>query len=120
MLHTPGHTDTDVCFQGDGVIFTGDTLLIHGSGRTDFQSGDAGQAYDSIVEKIFKLPDDTVIYPGHDYRGFTQTTVGEERRYNPRLSNTSREDYIQIMEGMDLAKPQRIDIAVPANLGCGL
>ena len=120
VLHTPGHTDTDICFLAEGQIFTGDTLLIRGSGRTDFQSGDAGLAYDSIVQKIFSLPDATVIYPGHDYQGLTQTTVGEEKRFNPRLQDTSRDEYIRIMHGMDLPKPKKIEFAVPGNMGCGL
>lgn len=121
VIHTPGHTDTDVCFLTDGVIFTGDTLLVHGSGRTDFQSGNAGQAYDSIVQKIFTLPQDTVIFPGHDYAGFTRSTVGEEQRFNPRLGNNrSREEYIRIMTEMRLPKPEKIDTAVPGNQGCGL
>ena len=121
VIHTPGHTDTDVCYLTDGMIFTGDTLLIHGSGRTDFQSGNAGLAYDSIVQRIFTLPQDTVIFPGHDYAGFTRSTVGEEQRFNPRLGNNrSREEYIRIMTEMSLPKPERIDIAVPGIQGCGL
>lgn len=119
VLHTPGHTNTDICFLTEGKIFTGDTLLIRGSGRTDFQSGDAGKAYDSIMQKIFSLPDETVIYPGHDYRGLTQTTVGEEKCFNPRLKHNSRDEYIRIMQEMDLPKPKKIDFAVPGNMRCG-
>ena len=120
ILYTPGHTDTDVCYLAGGTLFTGDTLLIHGSGRTDFQSGDPGKAYDSITGRIFSLPDQTVIYPGHDYRGHTLSTVGEERRYNPRLGNgRSRSAYIRQMQGLHLAKPRHIDIAVPRNRSCG-
>lgn len=119
VLHTPGHTNTDVCYLAEGQVFTGDTLLIRGSGRTDFQSGDAGQAFDSIAQKIFSLPDATVIFPGHDYQGLTQTTVGDEKRFNPRLRDTSREEYIRIMQEMDLPKPKEIDLAVPGNMACG-
>ena len=85
VLYTPGHTDTDVCYLGDGVVFTGDILLIHGSGRTDFQSGDAARSYDSITGRLFTLPDLTLVYPAHDYNGFTCSTIGEEKRFNPRL-----------------------------------
>lgn len=121
VLYTPGHTDTDISYRGDGRLFTGDILLIRGSGRTDFQSGDAGQSYDSITQKLFTMPDETLIYPAHDYHGFTCSTVGEERHFNPRLGNgRTRSDYIQIMESMKLDKPARMDEAVPDNLVCGL
>jgi len=120
VLHTPGHTDTDVCYLAGDFILTGDTLLIRGSGRTDFQSGDPGLAYDSITRKILTLPDETRVYPGHDYHGFTQSTVGEERAFNPRLHDRAREAYIHTMQSMQLPKPRLIDRAVPGNLGCGL
>ncbi|MEJ2590917.1 MAG: MBL fold metallo-hydrolase [Candidatus Thiodiazotropha sp.] len=121
VLYTPGHTDTDVCYLGDGVVFTGDILLIHGSGRTDFQSGDAARSYDSITGRLFTLPDQTLVYPAHDYNGFTCSTIGEEKRFNPRLGGgKSRQEYIDIMQGMDLDKPRLIDIAVPGNQACGL
>ena len=121
VLHTPGHTDTDVSFLIDGAVFTGDTLLIRGSGRTDFQSGDAGTAWDSITGKLFTLADDTVVYPGHDYSGQTVSSIGEEKTSNPRVGGgRSREEYIAIMNDMDLPKPKRIDEAVPGNLHCGL
>ncbi len=121
VLYTPGHTDTDVCYLGDGVVFTGDILLIHGSGRTDFQSGDAARSYDSITGRLFALPDETLVYPAHDYNGFTCSTIGEEKRFNPRLGGgRSREEYIHIMESMDLDKPRLIDVAVPGNRACGL
>jgi len=121
VLYTPGHTDTDVSFLIDGAVFTGDALLIRGSGRTDFQSGDAGTAYDSITGKLFTLPGDTLVYPGHDYNGLTVSTVAEEMAANPRLGGgKSREEYIAIMDGMDLPKPGRIEEAVPGNLHCGL
>ena len=121
VLYTPGHTNTDISYLIDGIVFTGDTLLIRGSGRTDFQSGNAGEAYDSITRKLFTLPDSTVIYPGHDYEGRTMSTIGEEKKYNPRLGNDkTREEYIKIMENMDLPKPKMIEKAVPGNMECGL
>ncbi len=121
VLYTPGHTNTDISYLIDGIVFTGDTLLIRGSGRTDFQSGNAGEAYDSITGKLFTLPDSTVVYPGHDYEGRTMSTIWEEKKYNPRLGNgKSREEYINIMEGMDLPKPKMIEKAVPGNMECGL
>jgi sulfur dioxygenase len=121
VLYTPGHTDTDVCYLGDGIVFTGDILLIHGSGRTDFQSGDAARSYDSITGRLFTLPEETLVYPAHDYNGFTCSTIGEEKRFNPRLGGgRSREEYIDIMQNMALDKPKLIDIAVPGNQACGL
>jgi glyoxylase-like metal-dependent hydrolase (beta-lactamase superfamily II) len=120
-LYTPGHTDTDLCYLIHGAVFTGDILLIHGSGRTDFQSGDAGSSYDSITGRLFSLPDETLVYPAHDYNGFTCSSIGEERRFNPRLGGEkSREEYIHIMQSMVLEKPKLIDIAVPGNQACGL
>ncbi|MEJ2592915.1 MAG: MBL fold metallo-hydrolase [Candidatus Thiodiazotropha sp.] len=121
VLYTPGHTDTDICYLGDGMVFTGDILLIHGSGRTDFQSGDAARSYDSITGRLFTLPDETLVYPAHDYNGFTCSTIGEEKRFNPRLGGgKSRQEYIRIMQSMDLDKPKLIDVAVPGNQACGL
>ena len=121
VIYTPGHTDTDISYRDDGRVFTGDILLIRGSGRTDFQSGDAGQSYDSITRKIFSMPDETLIYPAHDYNGFTCSTVGEEKHFNPRLGGgRTRGEYIQIMESMKLDRPARMDEAIPGNLVCGL
>ncbi|MCU7891081.1 MAG: MBL fold metallo-hydrolase [Candidatus Thiodiazotropha sp. (ex Ustalcina ferruginea)] len=121
VIHTPGHTNTDISYLGDGVVFTGDILLIRGSGRTDFQSGDPGQSYDSITHRLFTLPNETMIYPGHDYNGFTCSTVGEEKQFNPRLGNgAQRDDYIRLMQSMKLTKPDRMDSAVPGNQACGL
>lgn len=121
VLFTPGHTDTDICYLAADRVFTGDTLLIRGSGRTDFQSGDPGQAYDSITAKLFVLPDHTRIYPAHDYNGMTTSTIGEEKRHNPRLGgNRGREGYIRIMQSMVLEKPQKMDVAVPGNQRCGI
>jgi glyoxylase-like metal-dependent hydrolase (beta-lactamase superfamily II) len=121
VLYTPGHTDSDISLVVDGAVFTGDILLIRGSGRTDFQSGNAGLSYDSITQRLFSLPDETVIYPAHDYNGFSCSTVGEEKRYNPRLGNSARrDDYIRLMQAMKLDKPERMDSAVPGNHACGL
>ncbi len=121
VLYTPGHTNGDISYRIDGAVFTGDALLIRGCGRTDFQSGDASNLYDSIHGKLFSLLDDTVVYPGHDYRGFTQSSIGEEKRFNPRLGNQrSREDFIALMDGLVLDPPQHIDEAVPGNMVCGL
>ncbi|MCU7931607.1 MAG: MBL fold metallo-hydrolase [Candidatus Thiodiazotropha sp. (ex Codakia rugifera)] len=121
VIHTPGHTNTDISYLGDGVVFCGDILLIRGSGRTDFQSGDPGQSYDSITHRLFTLPNETLIYPGHDYNGFTCSTVGEEKKYNPRLGDGARrDDYIRLMQSMKLTKPDMMDSAVPGNQACGL
>lgn len=121
VIYTPGHTNTDISYKTADSLFTGDILLVRGSGRTDFQDGDAGLSYDSITGKIFTLPGETVIYPAHDYNGFCCSTVAEERRFNPRLgSGKTRDEYIQIMESMKLDRPSQMDAAVPANLTCGL
>jgi len=120
ILYTPRHTNTDISFLIEGAVFTGDTLLIRGSGRTDFQSGDAGAAYDSITQKLFTLPLATVVYPGHDYNGLTASSIAEERQHNPRIHDgITREQYIETMDNMDLPKPKKISVAVPANLNCG-
>ena len=120
---TPGHTNTCISYYVPAarMIFTGDTLLVRGCGRTDFQEGDPAALYRSVHERIFSLPGDTLIYPGHDYNGRTVTTVAEELAYNPRLGGgKSVEEFTTIMEGLDLSDPQKIDVAVPANLRCGL
>lgn len=120
-ISTPGHTDTCMSFHIDDRIFTGDALLIRGSGRTDFQQGSAETLYKSVTNKIFKLPAETLIYPGHDYRGLTVTTVGTEKKHNPRLGGgRSLQDFVKIMSELKLAHPKKIDEAVPANLKCGL
>jgi glyoxylase-like metal-dependent hydrolase (beta-lactamase superfamily II)/rhodanese-related sulfurtransferase len=120
---TPGHTDgcvTYVCAE-EGMAFTGDALFIRGCGRTDFQQGDARSLYASVREKIFDLPDDTCLYPGHDYKGRMVTTVGEEKRFNPRLGGgRSIDEFAAIMQSLRLAPPQRIDEAVPANMASGV
>jgi rhodanese-related sulfurtransferase len=102
------------------MLFSGDTLLIRGTGRTDFQNGDAGAQYDSIFGKLLSLPDDTRVYPAHDYKGDTVSTIGEERRFNPRLQVDSREAYIKLMQSLDLADPKMMDVAVPSNMQIGL
>ena len=119
-LHTPGHTAESYSFAMEDRVFTGDTLLIRGTGRTDFQNGDALQQYESLFGKLLTLPDETLVYPGHDYKGDTVSTIGEEKRFNPRLQVASAEDYAAIMDGLNLANPKMMDVAVPANLSVGL
>src|SRR5450759_3594613 len=122
-LYTPGHTNESFSFvlnpDQPRAVFTGDVLLIRSTGRTDFQEGDAAKSYDSIVDKLFTLPDNTLIYPAHDYKGWTVSSIGEEKRHNPRLANTSREEYIALMNSLVLSNPKLMDIAIPANLACG-
>jgi sulfur dioxygenase len=118
-LATPGHTKDSLSFLIGDNVFTGDALLVRGTGRTDFQSGDAGELYDSITKTLFSLPDSTRVWPGHDYRGHTQSSIGEERRHNPRLADKSKDDFIRIMSELRLAPPRKIHEAVPANLACG-
>jgi glyoxylase-like metal-dependent hydrolase (beta-lactamase superfamily II) len=118
VLGTPGHTDDGLAFVIGNAVFTGDTLFVRGCGRADFQNGDAGQLYDSI-QKLFALPPSTIVYPGHDYRGFTSSTIDEEQRYNPRIAGRTREEFIALMGSLELAPPARIAEAVPANRACG-
>ncbi len=118
-LHTPGHTSGDVCYLLDDRVFTGDTLLIGGCGRTDFQQGDPGRLYDSIHARLFTLPEATLVFPAHDYKGRTHTTIGAEKRDNPRLAGTTRGQFVEIMENLGLPYPKQIDRAVPANLAGG-
>lgn len=120
VLHTPGHTAGSMTYLWRGNAFTGDTLLIDGCGRTDFQSGSAQALYDSVMNKLFVLPDATRVWPGHDYRGQSVSTIGWERQHNARLTNRSREDFVALMAALDLPKPKLIDIAVPANQNLGL
>jgi sulfur dioxygenase len=120
VLHTPGHTDADATFQIDGVVFTGDALFVRGCGRTDFQAGSTESLYHSIQDKIFSLPDDTVIYPGHDYKGHTASTVGEEKAHNPRLGGGKDLDaFAEIMDNLNLPAPARLDESLPGNMRCG-
>jgi sulfur dioxygenase len=120
VLATPGHTPGSSSFLWRDRLFTGDTLLINGCGRTDFQGGDPGALYDSITERLFALPADTLVYPGHDYHGRRVSCIGQERAINPRLAGKTREQFIEIMHRLDLPKPRRIDEAVPRNRLCGL
>jgi glyoxylase-like metal-dependent hydrolase (beta-lactamase superfamily II) len=121
VRHTPGHTSGCVSYVMSDRVFTGDALLINGSGRTDFQQGDAGQLYDSIIGKLFSLPPDTLVYPGHDYQGNTVSTIKQEKAKNARLgSGQSRDEFIAIMQDLKLAYPRFIDKALPANQSCGL
>jgi glyoxylase-like metal-dependent hydrolase (beta-lactamase superfamily II)/rhodanese-related sulfurtransferase len=120
---TPGHTDGCVTYvtSDHKHAFTGDALFIRGTGRTDFQQGSAERLYRSIHDKIFTLPDDTIIWPGHDYRGLTFSTVGEEKRHNPRVGDGKTEgQFAEIMDNLNLPAPKKIDVAVPANLHCGI
>jgi len=118
-LYTPGHTDESFSLVGEDRVFTGDVLLIRGTGRTDFQNGDPRDSYDSIFNKLLRLPDETLVYPAHDYRGCTVSTIAEERRCNPRLQVGSVEEYVQLMNDLRLPSPKLMDVAVPANLRCG-
>jgi glyoxylase-like metal-dependent hydrolase (beta-lactamase superfamily II) len=119
-IYTPGHTDDSYCYLMDDRIFTGDTLLIRGTGRTDFQNGSASDQYDSIFKKILTLPDNTLVFPGHDYNGMTMSTIAEEKSFNPRLQVENKAAYIELMDNLNLANPKFMDIAVPANLKLGL
>ena len=119
VLATPGHTDDSVSYLLGDRVFTGDALMVRANGRTDFQNGSAGQLYDSITRVLFQLPDATLVYPGHDYHGHTSTSIGEEKRHNPRLAGRSREDFIRVMAELNLPRPRKIDVAVPANRACG-
>jgi sulfur dioxygenase len=119
-ISTPGHTRDSYSYLLNDRVFTGDTLLIRGTGRTDFQEGDAAQQYDSLFNKLLKLPNETWVYPAHDYKGTLVSTIGEEKRFNPRLQVSSKHQYVDIMNQLNLEKPRLIDIAVPANLYCGL
>ncbi|MGA1621986.1 MAG: MBL fold metallo-hydrolase [Synechocystis sp.] len=119
-IATPGHTDSHLAFLVNQThLLTGDALLIRGCGRTDFQSGDAGTLYDVIQQKLFTLPDETLVYPGHDYRGQTVSTIGEEKRFNPRLVGRDRQGFIDYMDSLNLPDPKKIMEAVPANQLCG-
>ncbi|NRB38026.1 MAG: MBL fold metallo-hydrolase [Pseudomonadales bacterium] len=123
VIYTPGHTDDSHSFyieEADSrYAFTGDTLLIRGSGRTDFQNGSAAQLYDSLHNKLLTLPEDTQVFPGHDYKGWSTSTIGEEKAHNPRLRIDNKDEFITFMNNLKLANPKFMDIAVPANLGCG-
>ena len=120
VLETPGHTDDSLSYRVGDRVFTGDTLFVRGNGRTDFQNGDPRALYRSLTEVLFRLPDTTEVWPGHDYRGHTMTTIGEEKRLNPRIAGKSEEEFVEIMDNLGLPRPKKIDVAVPANRRCGL
>jgi glyoxylase-like metal-dependent hydrolase (beta-lactamase superfamily II)/rhodanese-related sulfurtransferase len=115
VLATPGHTPDSMCLHAMDRVFTGDTLFIHGTGRTDFPGGDPGQQYDSIHDKLFALPDSTLIFPGHDYRGHTQSTIDEEKQTNPRLAGRSRGEYVALMNSLNLSLPDKIQEVLQPN-----
>ena len=119
-LYTPGHTSDSFSFLIDNYLFSGDTLLINGTGRTDFQNGSAKDAYSSIFNKLLKLPDETLLYPGHDYKGEKVSTIGKEKKFNPRLQVSSADEYAEIMKNLNLKKPDKIDFNIASNLKLGL
>lgn len=120
VLHTPGQTAGSVSYVWRGNVFTGDTLLIDGCGRTDFQSGSSQALYDSVLGKLFVLPDSTRVWPGHDYKGQSVSTIGWEKRHNARLAKRSKEDFGALKAALNLPKPKLMDVAVPANQNLGL
>ena len=115
-IYTPGHTDCSYSYLMNDRVFTGDTLLINGTGRTDFQSGSSYDAYDSLFNKLLKLPEKTLVFPAHDYNGKKNSTIENEKNNNPRLQVSSKEEYAEIMNNLNLANPKMMDVAVPANL----
>ncbi|MEO0967143.1 MAG: MBL fold metallo-hydrolase [Cyanobacteria bacterium J06639_18] len=120
VIATPGHTNSHNAYLVNAThLLTGDGLLIRGCGRTDFQGGDAGKMYDAITQRLFTLPDEILVYPGHDYRGHTVSTIGEEKQWNPRFVGRSRGEFIQLMANLNLPSPKKIMEAVPANQRCG-
>lgn len=120
-IETPGHTDSSLSFYIEGMVFTGDALLIRSCGRTDFQGGSSDQLYESVTEKLFKLPGETVVYPAHDYQGFTSSTIDAEITHNPRLGRgITKTVFKDIMANLNLAYPKMIDVALPANKACGV
>lgn len=120
VMYTPGHTDDSYSYLMGDRVFTGDTLLIRGTGRTDFQNGSARAQYDSIFNRLLKLPDETMVFPAHDYKGDTVSTIGEEKRYNPRLQVRSVDEYVELMANLKLPNPKMMDVAIPANMHVGL
>jgi glyoxylase-like metal-dependent hydrolase (beta-lactamase superfamily II)/rhodanese-related sulfurtransferase len=120
VLYTPGHTDDSYSFLLRDRVFTGDTLLIRGTGRTDFQNGSARAQYDSLFNKLLKLPEETLVYPAHDYKGDTVSTIGEEKAFNPRLQVKSVEEYVDLMNSLNLPNPKMMDVAIPSNMRQGL
>jgi rhodanese-related sulfurtransferase len=120
VMYTPGHTDDSYSYLMGDRVFTGDTLLIRGTGRTDFQNGNARAQYESIFGRLLKLPDETLVFPAHDYKGDTVSTIGEEKRFNPRLQVRSADEYVELMSNLKLPDPKMMDVAVPANMHVGL
>jgi glyoxylase-like metal-dependent hydrolase (beta-lactamase superfamily II)/rhodanese-related sulfurtransferase len=120
VMYTPGHTDDSYSYLAGDRVFTGDTLLIRGTGRTDFQNGSARAQYDSIFNRLLKLPEETLVFPAHDYKGDTVSTIGEEKRYNPRLQVRSIDEYVELMGNLNLPNPKLMDVVVPANMHVGL
>ena len=118
-IYTPGHTSDSYSFIMDNCLFSGDTLLINGTGRTDFQNGNSKDAYNSIFNRLLKLPEDTILYPGHDYNGKKSSTIGNEKKFNPRLQVKDADDYAELMSNLNLAKPKLIDINVSKNIKLG-
>ena len=118
-MYTPGHTSDSYSFLMDKCLFSGDTLLINGTGRTDFQNGSSKDAYNSIFNRLLKLPEDTILYPGHDYNGKESSTIGNEKKFNPRLQVKNVDEYVELMSNLNLAKPQLIDINVSRNIKLG-
>ena len=118
-IYTPGHTDCSYCYVMNDRVFTGDTLLINGTGRTDFQNGNSKDAYNSIFNRLLKLPEDTILYPGHDYNGKKLSTIGNEKKFNPRLQVKNADEYTELMSNLNLSKPKLIDINVSRNIKLG-
>tara|TARA_B110000261_G_C12941660_1_gene300709 strand:+ start:88 stop:720 length:633 start_codon:yes stop_codon:yes gene_type:complete len=118
-LHTPGHTSDSFSFLMNNYLFSGDTLLINGTGRTDFQNGSAKDSYNSIFNKLLKLPDETLLYPAHDYNGKKFSTIGDEKKFNPRLQVNNENEYVQIMSNLKLPKPKLIDLNILSNIKLG-
>ena len=118
-MYTPGHTSDSYSFLMDNYLFSGDTLLINGTGRTDFQNGSSKDAYNSIFNRLLKLPEDTILYPGHDYNGKESSTIGNEKKFNPRLQVKNVDEYVDLMSNLNLAKPKLIDINVSRNIKLG-
>ncbi len=118
-MYTPGHTSDSYSFLMDNYLFSGDTLLINGTGRTDFQNGSSKDAYNSIFNRLLKLPEDTILYPGHDYNGKESSTIGNEKKFNPRLQVKNVDEYVELMSNLNLAKPKLIDINVSRNIKLG-
>ena len=118
-MYTPGHTSDSYSFLMNKYLFSGDTLLINGTGRTDFQNGSSKDAYNSIFNRLLKLPEDTILYPGHDYNGKESSTIGNEKKFNPRLQVNNVDEYVELMSNLNLAKPKLIDINVSRNIKLG-